>query len=194
MRHCLLWTIPAFTTSTPTIAVAPRLLDQDTGPNEATRNNSNKTISGLRLHVFEFPDFSTFPPSPLVSCRVPAPQLACLVVSEVSLEVRLARWHANRHGAQNLEFLEVSQMLMTFSWSFSNLFEFFKAFSFQTDVMRTIQKVCHETSDTWVFYQSILCTASVFFLLALLSRGHRKGRVLRGPMRGPKTPLRHVQI
>lgn len=80
---------------------------------------------------YRFDRFLNFVPSfefPDLSCCVPAPQLACLVVSEVSSEVRLARWHANRHGAQNLEFLEFHKFWWLFHKAFQILMRFSKPF------------------------------------------------------------------
>ena len=158
-----------------------------TKPQETIRT---EPIAGLRLHVFEFPDFSTFrlflPPSPLVSCRVPAPQLACLVVSEVSLEVRLARWHANRHGAQNLEFLEFHKFWWLFHEVFQILMHFSKPFLFKQMWWELFKRFAmkHQTHG---FSTNLFCARlPFFFFLLCFQEGTVKGECCEALCGAPK--------
>lgn len=186
MRHCLLWTIPAFTTSTPTIAVAPRLLDQETGPNETTRNtirNDSEQNLTVLIVFWILSQVSNFRTCPVVFRLLNSHVLSflrCLrrwdLRGDMQIAMELRIWSFWKFHKCWWLFHKAFQILMSFSKPFlfkQMWWELFKPFAMK-----------HQTHG---FSTNLFCAQlPFFFFLLCFQEGTVKGECCEALCGAPK--------
>ena len=151
-------------------------LDSSTKKPDQTKPQETQ-FETIRNKTLPFWSFFEFCPKfrksgPVLSCSGSSTRMSCRFWGVFGGETCEVTCKSPWSSEFTVEFLKFHKFWWLFHKAFQNLMSFSKPMGFLP----------------------IYFVHGFHFFFALLSRGHRKGRVLRGPMRGPKTPLRHVQI